>query len=91
MCSLRSPDTWLRQPQGDAVPEGFEPLFRSSPFLDLLGPVYNKRGNRTLTIGFFINRAKKEETKLKRRNQMLDELDRGGIYVKMPYPASRKR
>ncbi len=41
------------QPQGDAVPEGFEPLFRSSPFLDLLGPVYNRRTDRALLIGFF--------------------------------------
>ncbi len=39
--------------QDGAVPEGFEPLFRSSPFLDLLGPVYNRRSDRTLLIGFF--------------------------------------
>jgi len=25
------------------VPAGFEPLFRSSPFLDLLDPIYNKK------------------------------------------------
>ncbi len=24
------------------IPEGFEPIFRSSPFLELLGPIYNK-------------------------------------------------
>ena len=33
------------------VPEGFEPLFRSSPFLDLLGPIYNKRSGDGLVIG----------------------------------------
>ncbi len=36
-----------------AVPEGFEPLFRSSPFLDLLGPIYNKLNDRELVVGFF--------------------------------------
>ncbi len=34
------------------VPQGFEPLFRSSPFLDLLGPLYNKRAGSNLIIGF---------------------------------------
>ncbi len=36
-----------------AVPEGFEPLFRTSPFLDLLGPLYNKQTDKALVIGFF--------------------------------------
>ena len=34
------------------IPDGFEPLFRSSPFLDLLGPLYNKRLGKELVIGF---------------------------------------
>lgn len=34
----------------DEIPEGFEPIFRSSPFLDLLGPIYNKRTEGTLVI-----------------------------------------
>lgn len=38
----------------------------------------------------WINRAKREGTKLKRLNQMLDELKRGGVYMKMDHPASRK-
>jgi len=38
----------------------------------------------------WINRAKREETKQKRLNQMLEELDKGGIYMKMDHPASRK-
>jgi hypothetical protein len=25
------------------IPEGFTPLFRSSPYLDLLGPLYKKQ------------------------------------------------
>jgi acyl-coenzyme A thioesterase 13 len=35
-----------------AVPLGFEPLFRTSPFLDLLGPVFYRRlENNTFIIG----------------------------------------
>ena len=33
------------------LPDGFTPLFRTSPYLDLLGPIYNKRDGKTLTIG----------------------------------------
>lgn len=33
------------------VPEGFESIFRSSPYLDLLGPIYNKKTDTGLVIG----------------------------------------
>jgi uncharacterized protein YdeI (YjbR/CyaY-like superfamily) len=33
----------------------------------------------------WINQAKREETKMKRLNQMLDELKHGNIYMKMEY------
>jgi acyl-coenzyme A thioesterase 13 len=33
------------------IPAGFTPLFRSSPFLDLLGPIYNQRSDTGLVIG----------------------------------------
>ncbi len=33
----------------------------------------------------WINRAKLEATKQKRLNQMLDELEKGGIYMKMKW------
>jgi acyl-coenzyme A thioesterase 13 len=33
------------------IPPGFTPLFRSSPFLDLLGPIYNQRTKSGLVIG----------------------------------------
>jgi len=33
------------------VPEGFEPIFRSSPYLDLLGPIYNRKAESGLVIG----------------------------------------
>ena len=34
------------------IPEGFEPLFRSSPYLDLLGPIFNQSTDRGLVLGF---------------------------------------
>lgn len=33
----------------------------------------------------WINRAKREETKIKRLNRMLDELERGDVYMKMKW------
>lgn len=33
------------------IPEAFEPIFRSSPYLDLLGPIYNKKTESGLVIG----------------------------------------
>ncbi len=38
----------------------------------------------------WINQAKKEVTKEKRLKQMLEELRKGGIYMKMSHPASAK-
>lgn len=38
----------------------------------------------------WINSAKQEATKSKRLNQMLDELKRGGVYMKMEHPPSAK-
>ncbi len=38
----------------------------------------------------WINHAKQLETKNKRLTQMLDELEKGGVYMKMAHPASRK-
>ncbi|TQV70785.1 PaaI family thioesterase [Exilibacterium tricleocarpae] len=35
----------------DDIPEDFEPIFRTSPYLDLLGPIYNKKTDRGLVIG----------------------------------------
>jgi acyl-coenzyme A thioesterase 13 len=34
------------------IPEGFEPLFRTSPYLDLIGPLYSKKSDAGLIIGF---------------------------------------
>ena len=38
----------------------------------------------------WIERAKRQETKEKRLQQMVDELKAGGVYMKMKHPASRK-
>ena len=35
----------------NTTPDGFTPLFRTSPYLDLLGPIYNKREGEKLVIG----------------------------------------
>ena len=39
----------------------------------------------------WIENAKREETKMKRLAQMLNELELGGIYMKMKHPASSKK
>ncbi len=38
----------------------------------------------------WINRAKLQDTKEKRLRQMLDELETGGVYMKMEHPPSKK-
>lgn len=38
----------------------------------------------------WITRAKRQKTKRKRLAQMLDELERGGVYMNMPHPPSTK-
>lgn len=38
----------------------------------------------------WITRAKREETRQKRLGQMLDELEKGGVYMKMAHPGSEK-
>ena len=35
------------------VPDGFEPLFRTSPFVDLLGPLYSRRRAADFAVGLF--------------------------------------
>ncbi len=39
----------------------------------------------------WITRAVKEETRMKRLNQMLDELKDGGLYMKMKYSAKGRK
>ncbi len=37
----------------------------------------------------WITRAKREATRQKRLNQMLDELERGGVYMRMKWKAKK--
>ncbi|MGB3027353.1 YdeI/OmpD-associated family protein [Paradevosia shaoguanensis] len=37
----------------------------------------------------WINKAAREETQLKRLNQMLDELEAGGVYMRMKWSGGR--
>lgn len=39
----------------------------------------------------WINSAKRDETKQKRLNQMLAEIEQGGVSMKMDHPPSRKQ
>lgn len=39
----------------------------------------------------WINRAKRKETKSKRLQQMLEELEKGGVYMNMAHPPSAKQ
>ena len=39
----------------------------------------------------WIERAVRKEIRLKRLNQMLDQLEKGGVYMRMDHPASKKR
>lgn len=39
----------------------------------------------------WIDRAKQQATKEKRLAQMLDELEKGGVYMKMPHAPSAKK
>lgn len=34
------------------IPDGFEPLARTSPFIELVGPLYTRRTDACLEIGF---------------------------------------
>jgi uncharacterized protein YdeI (YjbR/CyaY-like superfamily) len=38
----------------------------------------------------WITRAKRPDTQQKRLNQMLEELEKGGVYMKMDHPPSAK-
>lgn len=77
--NLRRP----RYPMPDFVRQALEEQELMAAYLDR--PAYQQNDY----IGW-INRAKRRETKEKRLNQMLDELERGGVYMKMEHPASRR-
>jgi len=57
-----------------------------------LTEAYRKRPayQRNDYIGW-ISRAKRRETREKRLHQMLEELEKGGVYMKMKHPPSKKQ
>ena len=67
------------------MPEFFREALNTRGLMDvyLARPSYQQNDY----IGW-ITRAKLESTKQKRLNQMLDELERGGVYMKMKWKAS---
>jgi len=76
--------TRIRHPMPDDIRDA---LIKHSVMGDYLArPPYQQNDY----IGW-ITRAKKPGTKTKRLNQMLDELKRGGIYMKMKHPSSIKK
>lgn len=64
------------------MPDFFRDAINARGLMDayLARPYYQRNDY----IGW-INRAKLESTKQKRLNQMLDELERGGVYMKMKW------
>jgi len=38
-----------------AIPAGFEPIFRTSPFIDLVGPVYSKRDGKKIVVALLVS------------------------------------
>jgi len=69
------------------VPDFVEKALREHKLLELYQerPAYQQNDY----IGW-INRAKQEKTRQKRLDQMLDELRKGGVYMKMDHPPSRR-
>lgn len=56
----------------------------------LMGDYHNRPAYQQNDYIGWIEKAKREETKIKRLAQMLNELEVGGIYMKMKHPASQK-
>ena len=64
------------------MPDFFRDAINARGLMDayLARPYYQRNDY----IGW-VNRAKLESTKQKRLNQMLDELERGGVYMRMKW------
>ena len=57
---------------------------------DLLADFFDRPAYQQNDYLGWIDRAKRESTRTKRLEQMLDELRVGGVYMKMPHLPSRK-
>jgi hypothetical protein len=57
-----------------------------------IGPDYRERpAYQQNDYLIWIGQARREATRTKRINQMLDELEAGGVYMKMKHPPSARR
>lgn len=56
----------------------------------LMDAYYERPGYQQNDYIGWINSAKRRDTKEKRLAQMLEELRRGGIYMKMDHPSSKR-
>lgn len=70
------------------MPDDILELLKAENLLDdyLARPAYQQNDY----LGW-ISRAARAETRLKRINQMIDELRTGGVYMKMDHPSSSKK
>ena len=73
-----------RHPMPDYIREALESRGLMNDYLNR--PAYQQNDY----IGW-IQQAKRAETREKRLSQMLEELDLGGIYMKMDHPSSAKK
>lgn len=69
------------------MPDFVEEALRDN---DLMATYYQRPAYQQNDYAGWINRAKRKETKQKRLQQMLDELRKGGVYMKMDHPPSRR-
>lgn len=73
-----------KRPMPDFVREALEENNVMDAYLER--PAYQRNDY----LGW-IDRAKQEATKQKRLRQMIDELERGGVYMNMDHPPSARR
>ena len=74
----------------DVVDEREATLKQALEKRSLMKDFYNRPPYQQNDYIGWIERAKRQETKVKRLSQMLDELEAGGVYMKMNHPASSK-
>ncbi len=72
----------------NALPEPLQTTMQEHGVLD---DFYQRPAYQQNDYIAWIERAKKPETREKRIQQMLDELEQGGVYMKMKHAASIKK
>ncbi len=75
-----------RRPAQPMPPDVHEALVESGVLPDYQKRPFYQRNDYLAWIG----RARRAETRERRINQMIDELRRGGVYMKMDHPPSSR-